>query len=266
MFSKELNDEIRKQAEDDSANWTEMQRKRAQDAVYYADLQLATIEANGQASFQARLNLLEAEKQAEINNAIETGRSVADIEAYYAARRNQIQQEEINATISATAGLMGAISSLWEESTTEHKIFATAEAVMNTWLGVTTALAQTQGGIIAQIAGAGAALVSGLAAVRKIWAVKVDSPNVSGGGSAGSAPKAPSDTTSKMASPLTGAISSVSAYGGASGIASAPATSIATGGNSMTQAIQNMPAPIVTVKDIEIAQKRVKVVDSISKI
>ena len=239
--------------------------QKAANAIYYADLELATLEAKNQSTLQARLNLLDAEKNAEINNAYETGRSIDEINAFYAAKRDQIKREETKAMISSTVDLLGAIASLWGENTAEYKVFATAQAVMNTWLGVTNALANTKGGIVAQIAGVSTALLTGFAAVKKIWAVKVDSPNQSTGGSLNTATQSqslPPDLTSQMAQPVGGIINPSTS----SAITSGAATSISTGAADPLRIIQNMPAPIVTVKDIEVAQKRVKVIDSISKV
>lgn len=260
-----VNKQMSDQATQDSNSWSEEQRKKNQDAIYYADLELATLEAKNQSTLQARLRLLDAEKNAEINNAYETWRSIDEINAFYAAKREQIKREETKAMISSTVDLLGAIASLWGENTTEYKVFATAQAVMNTWLGVTNALANTKGGIVAQIAGVGTALLTGFAAVKKIWAVKVDSPNQSTGGSINTATQSqalPPDLTSRMAQPVGGIINPSNS----SAITTGAATSISTGAADQLRIMQNMPAPIVTVKDIEVAQKRVKVIDSISKV
>ena len=259
-FNKRMQDD----AIEDSERWTAQMRKRVDDAVYYADIELATLETNGQASLIARMNLLKAQEDAEINSAITNERETEKIRAYYAARRREVEREEFAASLQATSKLMGSIASLWEESSSEHKIFATAEAVMNTYLGVTNALAQTKGGIVAQVAGAGAALVAGLAAVKKIWSVNVKNPSISGGlASFGSVPP---DTTSKMGSPLAQQVSSITPFGGSSTIASGASTSVSTGSNDMMKVMQNLPPQYVTVKDIDIATKRVKVIDSIAKV
>ena len=240
-------------------------------AVEDADIELATAEARGQSTLQLQLNLLDAQRKAEIENARQTGADIQRIEEYYAAKRQELKRLELNSALSATGDMFGAVAALFEENTTEYKVFATAQALMNTYLGITNALAQTKGGIVAQIAGTIAAAATGFAAVRNIWKVKTDGSQTSAasgvsGGTGASAAKLPPDTTSKMATPLTGYVSPTGVNGGSAAITSGAATSISTGSSDVLRALANLPQPIVTVKDIEIAQKRVKVIDSISKV
>lgn len=239
-------------------------RRNVEDAVYYEDLKLATAELNNTATLENRLSFLKAQEDAEILSAISTDRSINEIKEYYAAQRMDIARKENEAAMDATAQLLGSISSLWEESTIEYKIFASAQAVMNAWLGVTNALANTKGGIVAQVAGAATALVSGLAAVKKIWSVNVKNPTT--GGSSISGGSVPADTTSKMSAPLSSIVGNNASFGGSSTIASGASTSVSTGSNDIMKAVQSLPPQYVTVKDIDIATKRVKVIDSIAKV
>lgn len=295
-FDKEAQEKFRKQFQqriDDEMQYEKVRREvnemRFQDAVYYADLELATLESKNKATLDARLNLLEAERKAEVNNAKETGRSINEINEFYAAKRNEIKREETKAQIGATVDLLGAIASLWGENTKEYKIFATAQAVMNTWLGVTNALSQTKGGIVAQIAGAATALATGLAAVKKIWDVKTDAPKnqaaesakASGtstvkfhsGGVAGSTPDSPQRseeitrtllTTERVLSPqqtsiFDSLVAKVSAMGGSNAIVSGAAQVTSDVDRmyiAMSKALRDMPAPIMTWQEFERQQDR----------
>jgi hypothetical protein len=73
------------------------------------------------------------------------------------------------------------------------------------------------------------------------------------------------DTTSRIASPMSGSVSGVSSFGGSASIGAGAATTIATGGSNIGAALSSMPPPVVTVKDIEIAQKRVSVQDKLNR-
>ena len=272
---------------EDSANW----EKQFQNAVFYADLELATLEAKNKSTLDAKINLLNAEEHAELNSAYRTSEERDKIEQYYAAKRQEIKREELKTQLMATGDMLGAIAGLFEENTTEYKIFATAQALMNTYLGVTNALGQTQGGIIAQVAGAVTAFATGIAAVKKIWTVKMGSSpegasatkssgsngtstvKFHSGGVAGSAPDSPAKeqeitrtllTTERVLSPkqtsiFDSMISSIASRGGADSIVGnvgANSTSFDTVYAAMSKALQEMPAPVMTWQEFERQQQR----------
>lgn len=235
-----------------------------QDNLFYADLELSLSEQRNRGVLDAKLKFIDAQKAAEIKAAEDAGRDTTKIEEYYAEQRKAIKREELKTQISAVGDAMGALASIFEESSNEYKILATAQALINTYLGITAAL-QTPGGIVAQIAAVVSAAATGFSAVRNIWKVKPGDKAPASGGSQVVEPakqSLPPDTSSRISLPLSGVIG----YSSSAAITSGAATSISTGAADPLRIMQNMPAPIVTVKDIDIAQKRVKVTDSLAKI
>ena len=87
----------------------------------------------------------------------------------YQKRRAQIQQEGVQQTLSVTAGLFGALASLSKKNSTEQKAFAIGEAIINTYLGATKALATLPPP--ASYIAVAATIASGLASVAKIAGV-----------------------------------------------------------------------------------------------
>lgn len=212
---------------------------------------------------------LDRQYQEQIAAAEKVGADTAMITQIYERAKTEIQQEETQSRLNLVAGLAGDIASLLGEGTILGKIAASAQTAINTYQAAMGAYAQATpllgpiGGAIA----AGIATAAGLKAIKNIWAVKSGLPGDKTQSSAsvqsnrGAVAGLP-DISSRIASPLTPIINpSTSAA-----ITSGAATSISTGSADPLRIMQNMPAPIVTVKDIEIAQKRVKVIDSISKV
>lgn len=268
-YIKSIKDVMAQQVVEDDASWNAQLEKYNQFQLQKADIELATAEARGQSTLNQQMALLDAQRNAEINNARLTNDERQRIEEYYTAKRQEIKRQELNSALSATGDMFGAVAALFEENTTEYKVFATAQALMNTYLGITNALAQTKGGIVAQIAGVVAAAATGFAAVRNIWKVKTDGSGVSpsgNGSSVATVAKLPPDTASKMAAPIASYVSPTGVNGGSAAITSGAATSISTGGLDVMRALANLPQPIVTVKDIDIATKRVQVVDKLNRV
>lgn len=244
-----------------------------QSAMIELDAQYALKQSMWDGLYELQRWELEKSYNQQIQAAEKVGADTTEITRLYEKQKTEIKRLEVEAGLELAAGFMGNIAEIFGENTKVGKMAASAQVAIDSIKGAISAYSSLAGvpfvGPALGAAAAGAVIAAGVKSISKIWAVKSGLPGDSSGRGVGlrlSETAMPKDITSKMASPMSSASGSVSAYGGASGIASAPATSIATGGNSMTQAIQNMPAPIVTVKDIEIAQKRVKVVDSISKI
>ena len=122
-------------------------------------------------------------------------------DAQYAAQRIAISNDIVNAeiatdkilrkqreqTFAATADLLGATSELIGKETLAGKSMAIAQAVINTYLAASNALASAPNPIIGAIQVA-AAVAIGLAQVKQIMAVKVGknaNNSVSGGGGSG---------------------------------------------------------------------------------
>ena len=75
--------------------------------------------------------------------------------------------------------LMGSMSDLFEENTIAYKATATAQALINTYLGATAAFTETPGEIWVKTAAAAAAIAQGMANVMAIWKTDTKNPSVS---------------------------------------------------------------------------------------
>ena len=104
-----------------------------------------------------------------------------------------IKKAEVEAGLGVAASAFDAISELAGESSAAGKAAAVASATINTYLGASSAYAQTPGGPIIKGVAAGVAVLAGLMQVKKILAVKV--PGDKGGGGGGTLPTMPSAPT-----------------------------------------------------------------------
>ena len=125
-----------------------------------------------------RLEANEAEKQ--------------QVREFYADKRatlqqqaidDQLKQEEIlrNQTIALTAQTFGQIANILGEQSKAGKAFAVAQALINTYQGITAGLAL---GFPASIPAVAFASATGFGAVKDILSTNVQSPSAGGGGSA----------------------------------------------------------------------------------
>lgn len=114
------------------------------------DRALAEIKMTNDLDFQ--LQKLEAQKAAEIANAEAIGAETASIVERYEIMKDETKRKYYNAQLEMAAGTAGQLSSLLGEESAAGKAFATAQALINTYLGASKAIAQ--GGIwgIAQAA------------------------------------------------------------------------------------------------------------------
>jgi hypothetical protein len=138
--------------------------------------------ASGQNLFEAEKQLLQAEMQAELDAAQRTGSQRFLIEQKYAAYNKVLAREEQAAKLAIYSDFAGSLASLFGNNTKIGRIASVAQATINTYLGATAAFAQTPGGIVIKSAAAAAAIVQGLASVKKILSTKSGLPGDSGGG------------------------------------------------------------------------------------
>lgn len=103
-------------------------------------------------SLDSELARLDAQKAAEIANAEAIGAETTAIEERYDILKKERKREYYNAQLEMAAGTAGQLSELLGKESAAGKAFATAQALINTYLGASKALAQ--GGIwgIAQAA------------------------------------------------------------------------------------------------------------------
>ena len=99
-----------------------------------------------------QLARLDAQKAAEIANAEAIGADTAAITEKYEIMKDETKKKYYNAQLEMAAGTAGQLSELLGKESAAGKAFATAQALINTYLGASKALAQ--GGIwgIAQAA------------------------------------------------------------------------------------------------------------------
>lgn len=114
------------------------------------DRALAEIKMANDLDFQ--LQKLEAQKALEIANAEAIGAETTAITERFEIMKDEVRRKYYNAQLEMAAGTAGQLSSLLGEESAAGKAFATAQALINTYLGASKALAQ--GGIwgIAQAA------------------------------------------------------------------------------------------------------------------
>lgn len=101
---------------------------------------------------ESQLARLDAQKAAEIANAEAIGAETTAITERFEIMKDEVRRKYYNAQLEMAADTAGQLSSLLGEESAAGKAFATAQALINTYLGASKALAQ--GGIwgIAQAA------------------------------------------------------------------------------------------------------------------
>lgn len=128
-----------------------IEEKKAADAMNLEnDRALADMKL--QNDLDSQITRLDAMKAAEIANAEAIGAETASIVERYEIMKDETKRKYYNAQLEMAAGTAGQLSSLLGEESAAGKAFATAQALINTYLGASKALAQ--GGIwgIAQAA------------------------------------------------------------------------------------------------------------------
>lgn len=128
-----------------------VEEKKAADALNLEN-ERALADIKLQNDLDSQLTRLDAMKAAEIANAEAIGAETASIVERYEIMKDETKRKYYNAQLEMAAGTAGQLSSLLGEESAAGKAFATAQALINTYLGASKALAQ--GGIwgIAQAA------------------------------------------------------------------------------------------------------------------
>ena len=128
-----------------------LEQKKAADALNLEN-ERALADMKLQNDLGNQIARLDAMKAAEIANAEAIGAETAAITEKYEIMKDETKKKYYNAQLEMAAGTAGQLSSLLGEESAAGKAFATAQALINTYLGASKALAQ--GGIwgIAQAA------------------------------------------------------------------------------------------------------------------
>ncbi len=118
-----------------------IEQKKAADALNLeneralADMKLSN-------SLDSELARLDAQKAAEIANAEAIGAETTAITEKYEIMKDETKKKYYNAQLEMAAGTAGQLSELLGKESAAGKAFATAQALINTYLGASKALAQ----------------------------------------------------------------------------------------------------------------------------
>ena len=147
--------------------------KKKESAAIDLENKRAIEEANITSDFERETLRLEQQRQLEVDAAEKVGADVTLIEAKYAQIREKREKELVNAKLQMTADIAGQISNIMGQESAAGKVFALAQATINTYLGASKAIAQ--GGIWG-VAQAAIVIAAGLKQVASIAKVKEDVP------------------------------------------------------------------------------------------
>lgn len=172
--------------------------------------------------------------------------------------------------------ILGTVGSLFEEKSIENKVLSTAQAIINTYLAATAALASgSEINPIYGIISAAAAIATGLASVAKINGVQFAEGGWTGPGGKYDAVgivHADEYVTPKRvknmpeAQPHLAALERMRLRGYADGgLVTSSVSAPINQQLEMMNIVKNLPAPVVGVKEVTKMQKRVRVKEAISK-
>lgn len=147
--------------------------KKKEAAAIDLENKRAIEEENIASDFERETLRLEQQYQLEVAAAEKVGADVSLIEAKYAQIREKREKELVNAKLQMTADIAGQISNIMGQESAAGKVFALAQATINTYLGASKAIAQ--GGIWG-VAQAAIVIAAGLKQVASIAKVKEDVP------------------------------------------------------------------------------------------
>ena len=147
--------------------------KKKESAAIDLENKRAIEEANITSDFERETLRLEQQRQLEVDAAEKVGADVTLIEDKYAQIREKREKELVNAKLQMTADIAGQISNIMGQESAAGKVFALAQATINTYLGASKAIAQ--GGIWG-VAQAAIVIAAGLKQVASIAKVKEDVP------------------------------------------------------------------------------------------
>lgn len=234
-------------------------------------------------AFQTRANLIgDIDKQMK-EDLKERQRAYNEFQIDQAAKTAKVEVEIERQKVAVIGNLAGSLSEIVEQETVAFKILASAQAVINTWLAATAALASdsSKSGIFG-ILSAAAVVANGLAAVAKINGVEFAE-----GGYTGPGPKHKPAGTVHAGEVVWNQEDVKSVGGPAIANAMRPTAKrmhapsygryldggVVTTGISqpinqqleLLNIVKNMPQPVVAVKEITKVQRRVAVKEQISK-
>lgn len=227
-------------------------------------------------AFQDRANVI-----TDINDRLQTDLTERNKQAELERLQNTRKSAELavdveRAKFQIIGGVIGTAADLFEEQSVGQKVLASAQALINTYLAATAALASgSKINPVFGIISAAAAVAAGLASVAKINGVEFAEGGWTGPGDKWDpvgVVHADEYVTPKRvrhmpeAQPHLMALERMRVRGYADG--GLTASSISTPINQqleLANIVKNMPAPVVGVKEVTKMQNRVRVKESISK-
>lgn len=118
-----------------------LEQKKAADALNLEN-ERALADMKMTNDLDSQLARLDAQKAAEIANAEAIGADTAAITEKYEIMKDETKKKYYNAQLEMAAGTAGQLSELLGRESAAGKAFATAQALINTYLGASKALAQ----------------------------------------------------------------------------------------------------------------------------
>jgi hypothetical protein len=222
-------------------------------------------EANNEWLYNTERERLELQRQAEIANAEKTGADVLTINKKYAAVNRQIDEAEQVGKLGLYADFAGNIATIFGENTAIGRTAAVVQTTIATYTAAMEAYKSLAGvpivGPVLGVAAAAAAVAAGIANIKKILATKSGLPGDSGGGSI-SVPTSISASVPAQRTFATPAGSTLLTQPQLSQqqLNALPSQNLLTA-DDIARALSKMPAPVVTVEDINAKIKEKNKVD-----
>jgi hypothetical protein len=234
--------------------------KEQQTRFEWERLRVDNMMTSGTERLNALNTILDAEYQATVASNEYKNASAAQqllVDEQYTAAKKELAEARIQQSYDeaqAVAGALGAMSEVVGKQTVLGKAFAIAEATINTWVAASKALTDpTIPSTILRIAMMATAIATGLMTVKKIVEVKV--PGKGGGGEAVASSWTPptsltaSSAAQRAFAPSVGSTLLTQLQLSQGQVNALPNQGIITA-EQLAAAVAKLPAPIVTVEDI----------------
>ena len=218
---------------------------------------LAIKESEIQNQFELKQEQLSNDRELELASAERTGADIKLINEKYANYQKQLDYEVAQAKLNVYANFAGSIAQLFGEQTKLGRVAAVAQTAINTYTAAMSVFKDTPGGIILRSLAAAGTVMTGLATIKKILSVKSGLPGDSGSG--GSAPTAITSTAAvrTFATPIPTVSQPQLTQQQLNALPQQPMVTA----QEIANAISKLPAPIVTVEDINAKVSRKNKVD-----
>ena len=122
----------------------------------------------------------------QLEKARKAGKGQEEVLEHYEMKKKEIRKKYNNIILAATANLFGALAGQQEKGSAKWKKMATAQALINTFLGVTEALSDREMPFIARMINATTQMVTGMNNVKAIKETEMEGAESGGDVSASS--------------------------------------------------------------------------------